>query len=101
MDRTVCLGNRLTVERYAAFGLDPARTVLLDSGGHGQTGGSLPLPNPDVTGGIGLSASSGKIALVMTGELLSGTAPSGPQIVDFVGYGSAEFAEGMGGTQAQ
>ena len=35
MDRAVRLGNRLTVERYAAFGLDPARTVLLDSGGHG------------------------------------------------------------------
>ncbi len=57
-------------------------------------GGSLELPTPDATGGIGLSAKSGKVALVRSTELLSGAAPAAEAIVDFVGYGEADFAEG-------
>ena len=57
-------------------------------------GGSAALPAPDAATGINLSATAGKVALVNNSTLLSGTSPSGPQMVDFVGYGDANFAEG-------
>ena len=37
---------------------------------------------------------SGKVALVSSTTLLSGAAPSSGSIVDFVGYGTANHAEG-------
>jgi hypothetical protein len=52
------------------------------------------MPLPDAVGGINLSATSGKIALVAGTLQLSGNAPSGAQVIDFVGYGSATAAEG-------
>lgn len=57
-------------------------------------GGSKSLPPPDAMGGINLSASSAKIALVNNSVVLSVSAPSGSQVVDFLGYGTANFAEG-------
>jgi len=53
-----------------------------------------PMPLPDAVGGINLSATSGKIALVAGTLQLSGNAPSGAKVIDFVGYGSATAAEG-------
>lgn len=58
------------------------------------TGGSAALPTPDATGGVNLSATSGKVALVNSSNPLTGPSPSGTQVVDFVGYGNATFAEG-------
>jgi len=58
------------------------------------TGGSASLPTPDISGGINLSATDGKIALVNNSTDLNGAAPSGPQIIDFLGYGGANAAEG-------
>lgn len=61
-------------------------------------GGSQPLPPPDTVGGTFMSASSGKVALVGSGESLSGSCPLG-EAVDFVGYGSrANCFEGSGPT---
>src|SRR6266478_4019359 len=57
-------------------------------------GGSLDLPAPNASSTINLSATSGKVALVNNGTLLSGSCPAGPQIIDFVGYGSANCSEG-------
>lgn len=58
-------------------------------------GGSLDLPAPNASSPtINLSATSGKVALVNNGTLLSGSCPTGPQIIDFVGYGSANCSEG-------
>src|ERR1035437_3072227 len=57
-------------------------------------GGSASLPAPDLAGGINLSATDGKIALVKNSTALDGAAPSGSQIIDFVGYGGAYSAEG-------
>jgi hypothetical protein len=61
------------------------------------TNGS-PLPTPDQTGTINMSATSGKIALVnSTANLTSVTCPTDSTIVDFVGYGvSANCWEGGG-----
>jgi predicted extracellular nuclease len=63
------------------------------SGGLGTT----PLPTPDASGSINLSTTAGKIALVDNTTLLSGTCPTGAQIMDFVGYGTtANCYEGFG-----
>ena len=57
-------------------------------------GGSASPPAPDQSGGTNLSATDGKIVLVSNSTLLTGAVPSGSQIVDFVGYGSANASEG-------
>lgn len=57
-------------------------------------GGTTPLPTPDATGSIAMSASSGKVALVQNSTALSGTCPTGSSISDFVGYGAANCFEG-------
>jgi predicted extracellular nuclease len=62
-------------------------------------GGTLNLPTPDATGGILMSATAGKVALVNSTSALSGTCPTGANISDFVGYGTtANCFEGSGPT---
>ena len=55
-----------------------------------------PLPAPDAIGTINLAATAGKVALVRSTQSLTGeVCPSGPNVVDFVGYGNAaNCAEG-------
>ncbi|HLU44113.1 MAG TPA: lamin tail domain-containing protein [Natronosporangium sp.] len=60
-------------------------------------GGSRPLPTPDAVGSIPMSASSGKVALVADTTRLTGSCPLG-QVVDFVGFGTANCYEGTGPT---
>jgi hypothetical protein len=64
----------------------------------GQTGsaGLQTLPTPDATSTIAFGAAGGKVALVNTTTALAGAVPSGTNIVDFVGYGSAEAYAGTG-----
>jgi predicted extracellular nuclease len=57
-------------------------------------GGSQPLPAPDATGGIAMSGTAGKLALVNGTAQRTGTCPSGTDIIDFLGYGSTNCAEG-------
>ena len=61
-------------------------------------GGTTPLPTPDATGNIAMSASNGKVALVNNSTALIGSCPTG--MVDFVGFGSANCYEGAGATGA-
>jgi len=61
----------------------------------GGTNGD-PLPPPDTTGTINLSSTSGKLALVRSTVALAGANPGASQIVDKVGYGSADGYEGSG-----
>ena len=56
--------------------------------------GTANLPMPDASGGLALSATSSKVALVSNATVLTGASPSGAQIVDFVGYGDTNYAEG-------
>src|SRR5688572_17201692 len=56
--------------------------------------GTRDVPQPDASGGINLSATTGKVALVSNSTPLTGTSPSGLHIADFVGYGNANFFEG-------
>ena len=61
------------------------------------TGGTTNLPTPQVIGSIAMSASSGKVALTKTTTLLTVDNPTGnTNLVDFVGYGSADAFEGAG-----
>jgi predicted extracellular nuclease len=51
-------------------------------------GGTTNLPTPDATGTIAMGATAGKVALVGSTLALTVACPSGPTIIDFVGYGS-------------
>ncbi|GIG02956.1 lamin tail domain-containing protein [Catellatospora citrea] len=59
-------------------------------------GGTTPLPAPNASGGIAMSAVSGKVALVVnqTALLCSTGCASLAGVHDFVGYGAATSAEG-------
>ncbi len=63
------------------------------------TGGTTPLPTPDATGTIAMSATGGKIALVNATAALSGACPSA-SVVDLVGYDGATCFEGAGAAPA-
>ncbi|MBS7526467.1 CehA/McbA family metallohydrolase [Fusibacter paucivorans] len=52
------------------------------------------LPTPDATGSISMSGSKGKVALVSNTD--AATSKDDPDVVDFVGYGSANEYEGTG-----
>ncbi len=62
------------------------------------TGGILDLPAPDAFGGVNMSSSVGKIALVNDTTVIDTSID--PTVVDFVGYGSANSWEGTGPTPA-
>jgi cysteine-rich repeat protein len=74
----------------------PAGTTL-PPGGYfliQQAGGTngVALPTPDLTGGIAMSATSGKVALVSSTTALTGATPTSSTIVDLLGYGSTATA---------
>ena len=54
-------------------------------------GGTTPLPTPDAIGTIAMAGANGKVALVAGIASLTGTCPTA---IDFVGYGTANCAEG-------
>ncbi|MFA9432056.1 ExeM/NucH family extracellular endonuclease [Egicoccus sp. AB-alg2] len=60
------------------------------------SGGTTPLPTPDVTGGANMSATAGKVALATSAAALQGGCPT--DVVDLVGFGSANCFEGSGPT---
>ncbi len=83
----------------------PAGASLLVGGAAGTTGTAL--PTPDVSGSTNLSGSNGKVALVSSttplpttcgGKTSTTPCSSLPQVVDFVGYGSANDWAGSTGT---
>ena len=52
-------------------------------------GGTVNLPTPDATGTINMSATAGKVALVNTTTLLTGSGcPFAASVQDFIGFGS-------------
>jgi beta-lactamase superfamily II metal-dependent hydrolase/fibronectin type 3 domain-containing protein/DNA/RNA endonuclease YhcR with UshA esterase domain len=77
--------------------LAPGRHYLVQEGA--GAGGTTPLPTPNATGGIAMSGTAGKVALVASSSALSGGCPSGATILDLAGYGStASCFEGTGPT---
>ncbi|MEW5740862.1 MAG: zinc-dependent metalloprotease [Myxococcota bacterium] len=57
--------------------------------------GGVALPQVDLRGGLALSATAGKVALVEGVTAATGACPTGPVVVDFVGYGATNCAEGV------
>jgi hypothetical protein len=74
--------------------LQPGQYFLIQEAA--GTGGTVDLPTPDATGTIAMGGTAGKIALVSNATALTGTCPSDPVILDFVGYGGASCFEGSG-----
>jgi uncharacterized protein len=72
-------------------GTIPANGFYLVQEGGGSSG--VPLPAADAVGGIAMSASNGKVALVADPGALTGTCPLASAL-DFVGYGTANCFEG-------
>lgn len=65
------------------------------------TGGTTALPTPQATGTMAMAATAGKVALTKTTTLLTVSNPVGTvNVVDFVGYGSANAYEGTGAAPA-
>ncbi|MCB0250614.1 MAG: ExeM/NucH family extracellular endonuclease, partial [Anaerolineae bacterium] len=99
--------NGYSVQYASATGATWQVTNLGGSIGPGQyyliqeaqgSGGTTPLPTPDAIGTIPMSGTNGKVALVNTTNAQSGACPAGAQIIDFVGFGSANCYEGTGAT---
>src|SRR5262249_31894542 len=59
-------------------------------------GGTTPLPTPDASGSIAMSATAGKVALanVATALACGATCSSNANVHDFIGYGTANDFEG-------
>jgi len=72
--------------------IQPGHYFLIQEAG-GSTG--VALPAADLTGGINMSGTAGKVVLVNDSTQLSGTCPTDASIVDLVGFGStASCSEG-------
>jgi methionine-rich copper-binding protein CopC len=101
--------NGWSVQYAPAAGTFSAKTDLIGSippGGYFLVQGSstaavgLPLPTPDATGTLSLSAASGKVALVGNTTLLGAGGPTDPSVSDFVGFGTASQYEGAAAAPA-
>lgn len=70
--------------------LQPGQYYLIQQaiGGAGTT----PLPTPDAIGTLTMSATNGKVILAKVTTAQSGACPSGADIADLVGFGSANCA---------
>jgi len=82
--------------------IEPGQYYLVRLASGGANGAPLPV-TPNISGGINMSATAGKVALVRNSDSLSGGCPLGtdPDVVDFVGYGStANCHEGSANTPA-
>jgi hypothetical protein len=68
--------------------LQPGQYALIEESQ--GAAGTTPLPTPDATGTIAMSATAGKVALVSSTAALTGSCPtSDPNLQDFVGFGPA------------
>jgi len=75
--------------------IGPGQYYLISLASGGDVGSDLPTPN--VSGSINMSGTTGKVALVRNGDVLAGpcvTTLADPDLVDLVGYGTANCNEG-------
>jgi predicted extracellular nuclease len=79
------------------FDLQPGQYFLIQQAQ--GAGGTTPLPTPDLipTTAIAMAGANFKLVLANSTELVTGTNPTNPQIVDFVGFGTANGFEGTVG----
>ncbi|MDQ1522763.1 MAG: hypothetical protein QOE47_687 [Pyrinomonadaceae bacterium] len=79
-------GTAWQVTNLTNFTLQPGQYYLVAEGA-GANGVSA-IPTPDTTGTVAMSATAAKVALVNVTTALTGSCPTGAQIVDLVGYGA-------------
>jgi hypothetical protein len=72
--------------------IKPGGYYLIQAGSAGTSG--MGLPTPDATTTIALGSAGGKVALVNNTTALNGACPTDSTILDLVGYGTANCAEG-------
>ncbi len=106
-DQPVDLAGTSVQYRSASGTGNPSGVTALagtiPAGGHflvaegGTTAGAQPLPEPDVSGSIGMSATAGTIFLARQPTVLTapptGSVTGNPAIIDVVGYGSSTTFE--------
>ncbi len=75
--------------------IPPGGYYLVQEGSGGGVG--VLLPAPDATGAINMAVGAGKVVLVNNAAALAGGCPTGPSLIDIVGYGGvATCFEGLG-----
>lgn len=79
-------GTNWNVTALPDINLAPGQYFLVQERNGGSNG--VPLPAPDASDSIALSATAGKVALLNTIVALSGSCPADGSIADFVGYGA-------------
>ncbi|HEY6191247.1 MAG TPA: lamin tail domain-containing protein [Bacteroidota bacterium] len=84
-------GTGSTWQKTVFSGTIPAHQFFLVQEAQGS-GGTAPLPAPDAAGTISLASTGGKVALA--GDTVTISGPAGANVIDFVGYGSANQFEG-------
>lgn len=72
--------------------IEPGKYMLVKLASGGSNGADL--PSADSTGTYNMSATSGKVALSKSAVNLSIVPPTSADLVDWVGFGGANFAEG-------
>ena len=87
-------GSSWQVTILTDFTLQPGQYYLVQQAQ--GAGGTVDLPAPDATGTSAMASTNGKVALVNNTTALSGACPAGAEIIDLVGYGSANCFEGTG-----
>ncbi|MES2016640.1 MAG: ExeM/NucH family extracellular endonuclease [Pseudomonadota bacterium] len=76
------------------FTIEPGQYVLIQEQSGGSAGALLPTPIIVPAAGFNASATTGKIALVSDGVTLSGATPATANLVDLIGFGTANGFEG-------
>jgi len=85
-------GSSWAVTALPAVNLQPGQYLLLQQAQ--GTGGTQDLPTPDATGNIAMSGTAGKVLLSNSKTPQTSANPSGAQVVDLVGFGTANGFEG-------
>jgi predicted extracellular nuclease len=91
------IGTSWQVTPLTNVTLQPGQYYLVHEASGGAVG--APLPAADVLGTINMSATAGKVALVNSTAALTGFCPFGPNVIDFLGFGTGTNCfEGAGPT---
>jgi uncharacterized protein (TIGR03437 family) len=92
-------GTTWQATNLPAVVISPGQRLLVqEAAGAGCAGAACgeTLPAPDASGNIQMSSAAGKVALINSTNVLAGSCPGVPALVDLVGYGNANCFEGGG-----
>jgi uncharacterized protein len=85
-------GSSWAVTALPAIELQPGQYLLVQQAQ--GAGGTQDLPTPDATGNIAMSGTAGKVLLSNSKTAQTSASPGGAQVVDLVGFGTANGYEG-------